>query len=265
MPLNAIWLFLAAGISIRLWKKKLGNRIIIITSIIFVTFGFLPIGYNLLVFLERQYDVPSTMPENVDGIIVLGGSFNSYLSEKTGRIAVNSNISRMVDFVALSKKYPNAKKVFSGGSGNILRPDRKEADDAKQFLNMLGLNGENFIYERESKNTYENASFSKKLLKPKKSENWMIITSDFHMPRTMAVFKQLNWDVIPYPTGAKTTGEYKMLQNNFNVIGNFFFLHKAVKEIIGVGVYYLTGKSALLFPYPPIKLQPINQTTDEKS
>ena len=212
----------------------------------------------MLVFLERQYSVPEAMPEDIDGIIVLGGSFNSYLSEKTGRIAVNSNISRIVDFMALSKQYPNAKKVFSGGSGNILRPNRKEADDAKDFINMMGFDGDGFIYERESKNTYENAFFSKKLLQPKKGEQWIVITSSFHMPRTMAVFKQLDWEVIPYPTGMKTTGKYRLLQNSFNVVGNFFFLHKALKEIIGVGVYYITGKSALFFPRTSIK-SPLQQ------
>ena len=252
-PLNAILILTAIGLALFYFKKPIGKRILIFTAWVFILLGFLPVGHNLIVFLERQYDVPAQIPENIDGIIVLGGSFNSYLSEKTGRIAVNSNINRMVDFMALSKQYPNAKKVFSGGSGNILRPERKEADDAKDFLDMLEFNSNEFIFERESKNTYENAKFSQELLQPKVGEKWIVITSDFHMPRTVSIFNKLGWDIIPYPTGMKTSGQYRLTPLNFNVVGNFFFLSHALKEMIGVGVYFVTGKSALFFPYAPIK------------
>lgn len=254
-PLNAILILTAVGLTLLYFKKTIGKRLLIFVAWTFLALGTLPFGYNLMVFLERQYDIPKQMPENVDGIIVLGGAFNSYLSEKTGRVAVNSNISRMMDFVALSKQYPDAKKVFSGGSGNILRPERKEADDAIEFLEMLGFDSGDFIFERTSKNTYENAVFSKELLNPKPSETWIVITSDFHMPRTVSVFDKLNWNIIPYPTGMKTSGEYRLMPLNFNGVGNFFFLSQGLKEIIGVGVYYLTGKSSLFFPYAPIKSQ----------
>lgn len=251
-PLNAILILTAIGLTLLYFKKAIGKRILLISAWLFITLGFLPIGYNLMVFLERQYDVPVQMPDKVDGIIVLGGSFNSYLSEKTGRIAVNSNINRMIDFIALSKQHPEAKKVFSGGSGNILRPERKEADDAKDFLDMLGFDSNKFIFERESRNTYENAEYSKDLLQPKAGETWIVITSDFHMPRTVSIFNKLDWEIIPYPTGMKTSGAYRLTPLNLNVVGNFFFLSHALKEMIGVGVYYLMGKSALFFPYAPI-------------
>ena len=255
-PLNALLLITAFGLILRFWKRKLANRILIITAWTFVILGGLPVGYNLMVFLERQYDVPAEMPKKVDGIIVLGGAFNSYLSEKTGKVAVNSNISRMTTFIELSRQYSNAKKVFSGGSGNILRPDRVESDDAKDFLSDMGFISDDFIYEPLSKNTYENAAFSKELLKPKEGETWIVITSAFHIPRTVAVFNQLEWDIIPYPTGVKTTGQYKLFDPTINVVGNYFMLTKALKEMIGVGVYYLTGKSSLFFPYAPINSSP---------
>jgi len=252
-PLNLLGFSTLIGLLIRFWKKALGNRILIITAWVFVMLGFLPIGHNMLVFIERQYNLPSPMPERVDGIIVLGGAFNAHLSHQTGQIAVNSNVSRMSDFIALSKRYPDAKKVFSGGSGNFQNPNHKEADDAYNFLNMMGLNADEFIYERESRNTFENVSYSKALLNPQKGERWIVITSDFHMPRTMAIFKQLDWDVTAYPSGSKTRGEYQIWPLQLNIMNNYFKLHRSLKEIIGVGVYYLTGKSALFFPLAPIK------------
>lgn len=260
-PLNALLLITAFALILRFWKKQLANRILITTAWIFVILGGLPIGYNLMVFLERQYSVPKEMPNRVDGIIVLGGAFNSYLSEKTGQVAVNSNISRMITFMELSKQYPNAKKVFSGGSGNILRPDRVESDDAKEFLGGMGFKSDDFIYEPLSKNTYENAAFSRELLKPKEGETWIVVTSAFHMPRTVSVFEQLDWNIVPYPTGVKTTGKYKLFDPTINVVGNYFMLTKSLKEMIGVGVYYLTGKSSLFFPHAPIN----SPASDKKS
>lgn len=251
-PLNAIWLLVVGALVIRRWKKTWSNKILITAASLFAIFGFLPIGYNMTVFLERQYDRPQIMPDEVDGIIVLGGSFNSYLSEKTGYVAANSNISRIVDFMALSRKYPEAKKVFSGGSGHILQPTRKEADDAQDFLTMAGFGDADIIYERQSRNTYENALYSKELLKPKAGEKWIVITSAFHIPRTMAIFKQLDWDIIPYPSDPKTDKQYQFIPKPFSAVGNFFLLGKSIREFIGVGVYYMTGKSALFFPYPPL-------------
>ena len=261
-PLNAIWLLVLGGLIIRKWKRALSNKILITAASLFAIFGFLPIGYNMTVFLERQYDRPTTMPDTVDGIIVLGGSFNSYLSEKTGYIAANSNISRIVDFMALSNQYPKAKKVFSGGSGHLLQPTRKEADDARDFLTMAGFNSTEIIYESQSRNTFENALYSRELLEPKAGEKWIVITSAFHMPRTMAIFKKLDWDIIPYPSDPKTDKLYQLILNPFSVVGNFFLLGKSIREFIGVGVYYMTGKSALLFPYPPLP-SPLDQENKE--
>lgn len=247
-PLSFLWLLVAAGFGLRYWKQKLGNQVLVFSGVLFLVIGFFPIGYNLMVFLETRYERPNPMPDKVDGIIVLGGAFNSSISDKRKMIAANGNINRMIDFVDLSRQYPKAKLIFTGGSGNIYNPERKEADDAKAFLEMIGLKTDSITFERNSRNSYENVKYSKELMQPKTGENWILVTSAFHMPRSVGIFKQHGWEVTPYPSGPKTDGKYKIIPQPFGVVGSFFMLGTAMKEFIGTIIYYFSGKSAFLFP-----------------
>lgn len=251
-PLSFLWLLILIGLCIRPWYRRVSSKLLIVSGIFFVILGALPVGYNMVVLLERQYARPDLMPKQVDGIIVLGGAFNSTLSEKTGMISANGNINRMIDFADLSRKYPRAKLVFSGGSGSLGKPDRKEADDAEAFMKMVGMNTRRVTFERNSRNTYENVKYSKEIVNSKKGETWLLVTSSFHMPRSVGVFKHFDWPVIPYPSGPKTDGKYKLWPTPFGVPNSFFMLGKATKEIIGAAIYYFSGKSAFLLPLSPL-------------
>ena len=264
-PLSFIWVLVIIGFGLRYWKKALGNQLLAVTAALFVIIGFLPIGYNMMVLLERQYERPSPMPPNIDGIIVLGGAFNSTLSDKTGMMSANGNINRMIDFVDLANKYPKVKLVFAGGSSSMHTPERKEADDAKDFLKIIGMNTNNIIFERESRNSYENIKNSYDLLKPKPNEKWIVITSSFHMPRVIGIFKQQKWNVIPYPSGPKTDGHYKIFPKPFGVVGSFFMLGKAMKEFIGSAIYYVSGKSSFVFPLSPLRSEKPDNTVKKRS
>ncbi len=247
-----------AGFALRFWKRALGNKLLILSGALFLILGFLPIGHNMMVFLETRYERPISIPKNIDGIIVLGGTFKSSLSHKRQMLATNGNIARMIDFVDLSRKYPKAKLIFSGGSGNIYDPKRKEADDAKAFLEMIGIDTHKIIFERNSRNSYENVKYSKELIQPKEGEAWLLVTSAFHIPRSLSIFKQQNWEVIPYPSAPKTDGEYRLLPQPFSVLGNFLMLQIALKEFIGIAIYYFSGKSAFLFPVTPLESEKLN-------
>jgi len=250
------------GFVLRFWRRQWGNKILLTASVLFLIIGLLPIGYNMLAYLETRYERPQTMPSKVDGIIVLGGTFNSTLRDQTGKVAANGNINRMIDFVDLATQYPRAKLVFTGGSGSLIQPDRKEADDAKEFLEMMGFKRINdVIFERKSRNTYENAKYSKELAKPKAGETWILVTSAFHMPRSMGIFKQQEWEVIPYPSGPRTYGKYRLKPNVFGLLGSFITLDMALREFIGISVYYFSGKSAFLLPPSPLESRDSNNNS----
>lgn len=252
-PLNALWILLAGALVFSWWKPLCAGRGMKLSVVVFLILGFFPVGGNLVTLLERQYpkaDINLPAPEDVEGVIVLGGAFNSYLSQETGQLSPNNNISRIIGFVELAERYPRAKLVFSGGSGHVLQPDRKEADDARTFFDVMGWRMvDKVIFESNSRTTYENIANSMALLNPNTQKKWIIVSSAFHLPRVMGVCAQAGWDnVIPYAAGVKTDGRYRFFPATFNVLGNYHLLAVAVKEFIGTFIYFITGKSALPLP-----------------
>lgn len=255
-PLNLLCLIGIIGFFARFRYPKCGQKIINLTLIAIIAFGIIPLGPLLITLLERQYPASSAMPSQIDGIIVLGGAFEPAMSRKMGQLSVNDSIERFLCFVDLGKKNPSAMMISSGGNGDILNPDVLESDDAKAFFALTTLNNRDIVYEDKSKNTYENALYSKEIAKPNKGENWVVITSAYHMPRAVGIFQKLDWDIIPYPCDFKTSGDYKIFNNLPNIAMNFSYLNIAIKEIFGMIVYYLTGKSAFIFPPSKVASQP---------
>lgn len=247
-PLNALCLLGLLGFIIRTKWDLLGQRILNTALILILVLGILPIGPLLITWLERQYPTPAELPDKIDGIIVLGGAFEAYLTAKTGHIVSNDQLDRALCFTYLAKQNPNAKLVYSGGAGDIMNPEAMEGEDARKFFKLVGLDNREILYEEKSRNTYENVLYSMELTKPKNAENWIVTTSAYHMPRTMGIFKQFGWNVTPYQCDPKTDGTYDQFRRLPNVTGNFHMLNLAVKEIIGGIVYRLTGKSAFILP-----------------
>ncbi len=247
-PLNALCLLALVGFAVRFFRPRAGQGIMMAALAGILFFGITPVGPWAVTWLERQYPTPETLPAKIDGIIVLGGAFESYLTQKTGHIVANGDIERVFCFVAIAKAHPESKLVFSGGSGDILNPDARESEDAKAFFKLAGLEGREILYETKSRNTYENAFYTKEMVEPKAGQEWVVVTSAFHMPRTMGIFGALGWPVTPYQCDPKTDGTYGFFNRLPNVTANFTALNIAIKEMIGLIVYYATGKSAFILP-----------------
>lgn len=210
---------------------------------LFILLGVFPVGYNMLVLLEREHPRPLVMPEAVDGIIVLGGAFDSRLSEIHEFPILNgTNAARILTFLELAKRYPAATLVFSGGSGDITAPDAREADQAEILLQKFGIEKSRILMERDSRNTDENVRYSKQMLQPEKNAQWLVVTSASHMPRTMAIFRRYDWAVQPYPTAYRTDLEYRFRPFLMDVLKNFEVLNIVLHEYIGMIVYRFTGR-----------------------
>lgn len=209
----------------------------------------LPIGTWLVTPLEDRFPA-RVPPSRVDGIIVLGGALNPSITHARGQPAVNGNTERLLAFVELAGRYPDARLVFTGGSGSILSQKFKEADVARQVFRQVGLDPTRVIFERESRNTYENAVLSRDLVRPEPEEVWLLITSARHMPRAWGVFERANWPTIPYPVDYTTSGGYRF-GLRFSFGGGLNKVRSGVREWIGLIYYYLTGRIEDPFPAPP--------------
>ena len=190
---------------------------------------------------EERYPRPA-WPPHVDGILVLGSGFNSALLRVRGAPQSNDGAYRLEAGVAASHRYPNARLVFSGGSGVLGGSLLPEAETARFVFNELGQDPGHRVLETRSRNTYENLLFSKDLVKPKPGEVWLLATSAMHMPRAMAIARKLNWEMTPWPSDFATAPDSG--SNFLDLTANVGLLDYVVHEWIGLTVYRMTGKAA---------------------
>jgi len=249
-PATVFFLLLVIGALLTVLGRRSGVFILVASVCLMVIVTALPVGPWLLQTLENRFARPQ-MEKTLrapEGIIVLGGSLNPGLGKDRQEISVNGAVERLLAFAALARRYPKAKLVFTGGSGDPFDQKNREADVARQLLPQLGLQNREIIYERESRNTFENAQFSKKLVKPGPKDRWILVTSARHIPRAVGVFRKAGWAVIPYPVDYVTPR--RIGWPRWPGIGQLGALNAAAKEWGGLTVYYLMGRSSSFFPKP---------------
>lgn len=219
-------------------------------TIILVVCTFFPVGEWVLYPLEKNYPPNIQLPDKVDGIVMLAGPEDLLLSSYFQQPQLTSAAERYTAFVHLINTYPDAKHVFSGGIGSLDQSGMKSSDFARQLLKSLGLDTKSIIFESRSRNTYENAVLTKKIIAPEKDETWLLVTSASHMPRSVGIFTKLNWNIVPYPVDFRAHPEqgfrvYPKLAENLKE------LRQGMHEWLGLTAYYLTGKTSSLFPNTP--------------
>ncbi len=225
--------------------RRLGLWLAGVTTAILVVLALLPVGDWLMRPLENRFPDPGPLAR-VDGIIVLGGGQDPYVSVDRDRIAVNDAGERMIEAAALSRAFPEAQIVFSGGNGP---PGLTEADVAARAFAAMGLDPQRVIYENEARNTYESAIYLHRFITPEPGETWLLVTSAFHMPRSVAVFRAAGWDIVPYATDYRVTREGRGLFRT-GLDGNLRTLNTALHEYVGLAAYRLMGRTQELFPAP---------------
>lgn len=157
---------------------------------------FLPITPLLNAPLETRFKTPE-LPENINGIVVLGGAVNPPLTELWGQPSLSHGAERMTESVALARHYPEAKLLFTGGPWS--KGEISEAEVARLFFTQQGIPESRLILESEASSTHENAIFTRKLIEPGDSETWILVTSASHMPRAVGAFRKQGWQILPYP------------------------------------------------------------------
>ena len=113
----------------------------------------------------------------------------------------------------------------------------------------LGAQRSAAAVERDSRNTWENALFSRRLVQPHPGETWILVTSAFHMPRAVGIFRKLDWPVIPWPVGYKTQGGIVNVID-INLPHELRLLDLAVHEWAGLVTYHLLDRTSAFYPAP---------------
>ena len=250
-PGNILLFLIIAGVllSMTRWKKA-GRWIASLGAIFAMVIFIFPIGSYGLRYLENRFPVNPPLPEAIAGIIVLGGALDPFVTEARGQLSINGNAERITIFSELALRYPRAKLIYSGGSGLLTDQSLKEADYLAPILKQLGVNTQKILLESESRNTFENAVLSYELANPGPDETWILITSAFHMPRSLGCFRKAGWpNIIPYPVDFIFKGN-ETLAPPLSLTTGLSYTSNALHEWLGLMAYYLTGKTDALLPAP---------------
>jgi uncharacterized SAM-binding protein YcdF (DUF218 family) len=224
---------------------------LVVTSLVLIALaGLSPLGNALLLPLEQRFPPWDASRGSPDGIVVLGGAISPDISAARGVVALDEAAERITVTAELARRYPTARIVFAGGSNALVLEEGAEAAFAVRELEALGVAHDRIAAEEQSRNTIENAVFSRLIANPKPGERWLLVTSAYHMPRAMAAFRAAGFPVEAYPVDWRTRGPIDAVRPFVSLGDGLRRTDTAVHEWIGLLAYRLSGKTAELFPAP---------------
>jgi len=211
--------------------------------------GFSPLGNALIVPLENRFPVWDQSRGAPHGIVVLGGGISPAVSALRNDVVLNEAGDRMTAAVMLARRYPNARILFSGGDATGLYQGT-EAEIALRLFEATGIERSRVIAEGKSRNTIENALFSKQLAQPQQGELWLLVTSAYHLPRAIGAFRKIGFPVEAYPADWRTAGPLALMLPFRSLSDGLQRTDTAMREWVGLVAYWLAGHTSELFPGP---------------
>jgi uncharacterized SAM-binding protein YcdF (DUF218 family) len=252
LPSNALMMLCVLGLVLLLVTsfRRTATWLLTIGLGLYLLFGLSPVPNLLVLPLTERF--PAWKPDGrpPDGIVVLGGAINAEATVARGSLEMDQSGERILTMLKLARQYPSARIVFSGGSGNLIAYSVSEAPIVGQLLEDFGVAKDRIILEGESRTTAENAEFTKRLVSPKPGERWLLVTSAFHMPRSIGSFRKVGFDVEAYPVDWRSQGWSEAFNPFDKMSDGLARADSAIHEWTGLIGYWVTGHSSELFPGP---------------
>ena len=258
---KVLWLFLAPvnlllgaaliGVALSGGRRaRAGRRIAGLAIALLLAIGLLPLGTWLIAPLENRFPPPPASLPAPYGVIVLGGAIDDELGRARHQVILAEGGARLTEAVALARRFPQARLVYTGGSNSLVSADSSEARDAAVLLTALGVDPARITLEDRSRNTDENARFTRDLVHPAPSQMWLLVTSAWHMPRAMALFRKAGFNVVADPVDYRSRGDLGDWRLNSDASRGFALFDLAVHEWVGLATYRASGKIDAIFPAP---------------
>jgi len=251
VPSNIMLSIGIAGLVLMLTRfRRAGVQLVVACLLLVLIVGVSPIGTAMIAALENRFPPWKDDGRPVDGIIVLGGMINPRLTVARGSLSIGGQVERMTEVAMLARRYPAARVVFTGGDPSLLADEPPEADFAVQLFDLLGVPAARVVLENRSRNTIENATFTKELVKPKPGERWVLVTSAAHMPRSVGAFRMAGFAVEPHPVDWNSAPTINLFRFPQRLLSGVSAVDNAAHEWIGLLAYWISGRSSELFPGP---------------
>ena len=244
-PFN--WSLILWGIGfIVYWRSspKWGIRLGIGGILLLFVFSIPVVGISLLGALEDDFpNLGSEEYAKADAIVVLGGFT---IPPRPGRrdIEVNGAFNRLLKGMRLLRAGKAPLLILTGGQhGSVVlkRPEDAEAECGKILALECGVDPEVILTESRARNTYENALFTKELLQERGLKKILLVTSAYHMPRAVGVFRTQGIDVIAAPTGVQIRSSGFKLTHLLPGLGALGQSSSTMREYLALSVYRWKG------------------------
>ncbi len=241
-PVNwAVTLLLIATFLAYRRHVTLARRLCVASAVIIMITGVVAVPEVLLKRLEDTHPAGAVDLSSCEGVVILGGSFDSGLrSLERDQVLLTSAAERVTTAIALARSQPTLKILHAGYSGALDERGWTEAELASRFFAEQGFPPGRVLYEDRSRDTYKNATFSRQVDGVDATKRWLLITSARHMPRALAVFRKAGWNVVAWPVDYVTGDSVNYFE--FSVLGGAGRWQTVLHELLGLALYRATGR-----------------------
>lgn len=245
--------FLVLLLLISFFQSRLLARVFLqgAVALILLLCTVFPIGDWILLPLEQCFAERLPFAGTPNGYVVLGGAVDARISSARSNITFTNAADRVVQMAKIINTNPQMPVIYTGGSGAMFYQKFDEATAVKTFLSEAGFKTDAFFMEGASRNTYENAINSVKMMGKTPGQNWILLSSAYHLPRAMALFEKAGApDKIsfhPMPVDYKTIGTLKF-GVDFDLVGSLSKIDIAAKEYLGLFLNKFLGKADTSWP-----------------
>jgi len=233
LPGVFIFVLLISGLVFFVLRKKIGKILIIAAIIFYYFFSISPVADLVISPLENQYKNKEQRLSDVENIVLLIGGVKKGdlpISSKLGE----SSLFRTVKAVEIYFQAEHKPTIIISGSDPISSSSRP-AEEIAKFIQSFNVSKENILLEEKSKNSYQSAKEIKKIIG---DESFILITSAYHLPRSVYIFRKMGLDPIPVPADFKAEENYNIL-DFFPDPGNLKKCDLAFHEYFGLLYYHL--------------------------
>jgi Uncharacterized conserved protein len=250
-PLSLVFGLLVLGIAALAFKFRMLACVLhgIAALVLFVTI-FTTTGAVALQRLEGVFPKPASDPDEVACMIVLGGAVDTEVTTVRSEIELNQAADRFVEMARLARLFPDAKILVSGGDGSLSGTYEGDADSSARFLANMGVDTSRLVRENTSRTTQENVANVQALMQEFRFSPCLLITSAFHMPRSIGLFRAAGIDVIPWPIDYRTSGRAQLGFDFTQPTSNAQLTATAVREWLGLAAYRILGRIDRIVPQP---------------
>jgi len=229
-------------------RRRISQMFVAVAVLLPLLYGIIPLSSQPLRYLENHIKPANLDGRQIDGIIVLGGfTDDGVVAESRNQPTLGPAAERFTAALEWHQKFPQKPLIFSGFSGRLLPKGMSEDQIVRRLLTDLMIDQRFILFEDTSRNTFENAQNSYKLMMPAPGSHWLLITSASHMPRAIGSFRAAGWSgILAYPV------DYQTPKTGYSAVWNIGrgtgFVGTALHEYAGLLVYWLSGRSSAFLP-----------------